>query len=548
MSFRVTRIPAVESGPWNKSRNKATVILPSDAGIVDLDSTRLMLRVRATVDVNMGGNVIKDVPYPVGFGACDDSAIARSAHCLVKNVNSRSSELGILLPARPYQNVLTNCIEAYTRSRSGMTQDTLFGRHVTEYYNPDAFSDLQGSIFFYGPRPQEPNVIVQEEAQWVTPEIAVPMSCLDSRARGMRQFPCAVFGDTTYSIEFEDKLTLLQMNDTVFDVQLCDDVNPIARDGVNYIGVFPADGDAGAPLVITGENDITQIPIWVGQYMILNYTQGEAVEQKNVKISGIQFAVDNAGNKSVQFSVYSLDDAVEGIPVADGAQCTNISLEWVEPDDATLKWSIEDIYLEPIQAVLPPKVLNDILSIPMGPNGMDLPYYDYEHFQFNVPQGSLYNCTINVGPGCVGMFSTFLADDSLEGMLNNIGEYSYSINGTNTSDGYKILVGYEGNCAYAQQTNRQLHNTRLKQFFRNIGIPLRKYDVPFQGLVDNPNRLQVSNAIFPQIIPNVPVPQVVQLTLRSAAGLLMGARTLDIFVMYKRTEQIRGGKVTIVNG
>ena len=147
------------------------------------------------------------------------------------------------------------------------------------------------------------------------------------------------------------------------------------------------------------------------------------------------------------------------------------------------------------------------------------------------------------------MFATFLANDSLEGIWNGVGEYSYSINGTNTSDGYRILVGYEGN-DFNFQVNRQLHNTRLKQFFRNIGIPLRKYEVPINSLVDLPARDTPSNAIFPQIIPNVPVAQVVQLTLRAdtANELAILQSTLDIFVMYKRTEQIRAGKVDIVNG
>lgn len=537
MSFRCTRIPAIETGPWDKRRNKATVVLPADAGIVDLDSTRLMLRTRATCNIQVNGDVLKDVPYPVGLGYCDGSTVARSAHCLVKNVNSRSSELGILLPARPYQNVLTNCIEAYTRSRSGMREDTLFGRHVTKYYNKDVFSDMQGSIFFYPSRPTVPDVPVTTESTWVTPDIAIPMYCLDSRARGMRQFPCAVFGDTTYSVEFEDNLTLIAPNNAVADIAV-NDVDAVEVGGDWKIGV------AGAELVLTDVNDINSIPLWVGQYVKITYTAtGEEPATRDVKIISIEFT--GAGECKLLIE----DPGVgAGLIVTEG-QVAEISLAWLEPVLGSAAWSIEDINLEPIQAVLPPQVLQEILAVPMGPNGMDLPYYDYEHFQFNVPETNVYNCTINVGPGCVGMFATFLANDSLEGIWNGVGEYSYSINGTNTSDGYRILVGYEGN-DFNFQVNRQLHNTRLKQFFRNIGIPLRKYEVPINSLVDLPARDTPSNAIFPQIIPNVPVAQVVQLTLRAdtANELAILQNTLDIFVMYKRTEQIRAGKVDIVNG
>ena len=548
MSFRVTRIPAMETGPWDKKRNKATVVLPGDAGIVDLDSTRLMLRTRATCDMMINGARVEDVPYPVGFGSCNGSRVARSAHCLVKNVNSRSSELGILLPARPYQNILTNAIEAYTRSRSGMRNDTLFGRHVSKYYNNDVFSDMEGSIFFYGPRPLEPNFLVEQKAQWVTPEIAVPMSCLDSRARGMRQFPCAVFGDTTYSVEFEDRLTLITDVDEVPDIP-CDDVNPVQRGEGWYIGVLPAGGDAGSPIILTDITQIDRIALWVGQYVTITCTPaGGAQIERDVKITSLKFNTEN----NVRRAEVTIENPGQGdgllIPEGNVA-VGGITLAWVTPIQGSLAWSIEDINLEPIQAVLPPKALQDILAVPMGPNGMDLPYYDYEHFQFNVPQTNVYNCTINVGPGCIGMFATFLADDSLEGKWNNVGDYAYTINGTSTTDGYKVLVGYEGNCDFANQVNRQLHNTRLKQFFKNIGIPLRKYDVPINSLVNDPDRQTASNAIFPQIIPNVPVPQVVQLTLRVADGAeAILANTLDIFVMYKRTEQIRGGKVTIVNG
>ena len=544
MSFRCTRIPSIETGPFNKQRNKATVVLPADAGIVDLDSTRLMLRTSVTCDMDVNGFTFTDVPYPVGFGYCAGSTIARSAHCLIKNVNSRSSELGVLLPARPYQNILTNCIEAYTRSRSGMREDTLFGRHVTKYYNKDVFSDIEGSIFFYPSRPTQVDVPQTNLSTWVTPELAIPMYCLDSRARGMRQFPCAVFGDTTYSVEFEDKLTLLSATNAVAD-QDVEAVNAIEVDGDWKIGV------AGAELVLADVSSLDEIPFWVGQYVKIIYTpqpeEGQPPEQltHDVRITSIVFTA--AGECKLLISDPQVGN---GLIVAQG-EVTGISLAWIEPNEGSLAWSIEDINLEPIQAVLPPDVLQEVLSVPMGPNGMDLPYYDYEHYQFNVPQTNIYNCTINVGPGCVGLFSTFLSEDSLEGNWNGVGEYSYSINGTNTSDGYRILVGYEGNDltnALNVQVNRQLHNTRLKQFFRNIGIPLRKYDTPFQGLIDKPNRYVPSNAIFPQIVPNVPVAQVVQLTLRAAAGNQIETNTLDIFVMYKRTEQIRSGNVEIING
>jgi len=415
-----------------------------------------------------------------------------------------------------------------------MREDTLFGRHTTKFYNKDVFSDLQGSIFFYPSRPSEPDVAVATESSWVTPEVAIPMYCLDSRARGMRQFPCAVFGDTTYSIEFEDNLTLIAPNDALGPFPV-NNVDAVQVGGDWKIGVPDAE------LVLTDINDINKIPVWVGQYIKIQYTAtGAEQATRDVKITSIEFTA--AGECKLLIEDPGVGD---GLIVDEGA-VADITLIWIEPDEGSVAWSIEDINLEPIQAVLPPQVLQEILAVPMGPNGMDLPYFDYEHFQFNVPATSVYNCTINVGPGCVGMFSTFLADDSLEGIWNNVKEYSYSINGTNTSDGYRILVGYEGNSNI--QLNRQLHNTRLKQFFRNIGIPLRKYEVPVNSLVNEPTRNTPSNAIFPQIIPNVPVAQVVQLTLRADAGQQLAARTLDIFVMYKRTEQIRAGNVDIVNG
>lgn len=530
MSFRVTRIPAIESGPWDTRRNKATVVLPADAGIVDLDSTRLMCRTKVTCSLVAEGERQNDVPFPVGFGYCDGTQVARSAHCLIKTVNSRSSALGILLPSRPYQNVLTSHLEAYTRSRSGMRADTLFGRCVTKWYNRDAFSGIPGSIFFYPEKftVGEPSIV---GPLMVTPEIPIPMYCLDSRARGMRQYPCAVFGDEPYSVEFEDHLTLVSALQGPANIP----VNNITSDAGNLIGT------AADPLILTGVADINEIPLWSNQFIHISFTpDGHPEQQLDVKIVSITFTAGNV----CQVVVEQIDGTAginTGFPNTDIA---DITINWIQPD--TVTWEIEDINLEVISAVLDPKTLQSILSIPLGPQGLDMPYLDYEQFQVNVPQTNLFNYSLTVGPGCVGILSLFLANDSLEGVWNNVTEYAYSINGTDTADGYRIFVGYEGNNTPDTVIGRQLHNTRLTQFFRNIGMKLRRYDIPVNG-VHGVNLEEPSYAIFPQIIPNVPVQQTVQITLRAAADPIP-ISTLWLFPMYKRTEQIRSGRVAIING
>jgi hypothetical protein len=535
MSFRTVRYPSVESGVFNKRHNKCTVKLPADAGIVDLDMCKLVLRTHIQADFTIGGVLHSDVPFPVGFGACAGTQVAQSPQVLIKNVNSKSSALGILLPSRPYQNVLTNTLEWYTRSRSTCRSSTLFGTFTTPYYNRDCFSGIAGSPFFYPNRPVAPGVAVTAGPVSVTPELEIPMYCLDSRARGMRQFPCQVFGDQFYNIEFEDILTLVSASEGPGNI----DVDDVTSTAGGLIGTLTN------PLILTGISDINRCPLWAGQYINVTFTVGG--EPATVASRVVSLTMTAGG--ALQVLVAPANDVGVGIPVgANDSECTNLFINWIQP--TTLSWEILDVDLEVTSAVLSPVELQRALSIPMGPQGLFLPYMDYEQYQINVPQTQLFNYAINVGPGCVGVLSMFLANDSLVGTWNNVTEYSYQINNVNTADGYRIYTGYEGNNGN-DAVGRQLHNTRIKQFFKNIGMQLRRYDVGVDSGVDLPNLLAPNWAMFPQVVPNVPVSQVVAITLRANSPIedpAMRASTLYMFPIYKRGEQIMGGKVQIING
>ena len=99
-------------------------------------------------------------------------------------------------------------------------------------------------------------------------------------------------------------------------------------------------------------------------------------------------------------------------------------------------------------------------------------------YTFTAAAGSEYSYTYPTPDGAVAFALFTPLNSALISGTDHAGSYTMQINGQSVDDLRTFYVGPEYDNNSAISVGRQLHNDRLRRFYRNIGKEMRRFDQP----------------------------------------------------------------------
>lgn len=285
---------------------------------------------------------------------------------------------------------------------------------------------------------------------------------------------------------------------------------------------------------VASQNDpyLDGCPWYVGAPVSLTYINNNVASVPNTVdtvITDVYITSDgvNAGGIRVVLA--------DSVAIADG--CTAPVLTFRDSTNNikfAVNWTIDEFYLEPFQITLTAKQQD---AAKKALENLEIPYIKQLLVQKNMPTTNVHTEVLQVPAGTVGMSLLTPQNLTLVSGFDNCEQYRWSINGKEQTN-QPILVGR------ADRVGRQIHNQMLKLHFGNLGQTMKKYDAEKDNYVSYGNK--ETHALYPLIVPNMPVEQIVQITLISN-GDAMNAKNLFFVHHMASTLKISGGKVKVMS-
>lgn len=195
-------------------------------------------------------------------------------------------------------------------------------------------------------------------------------------------------------------------------------------------------------------------------------------------------------------------------------------------------WTIDEVYLELVKIQLTPMQMQNAMK---SLANLELPFYDEYLIQRSCPdQATAHTEVIEVPANSVSLTALTPQNLTYVSGFDGVNSYRWSLDGKN-------LTNQNITCGSAATNQRALHNYFLKNYYANLGQPLKRYDAPRFDYNNTDDK--ATHAMFPVVLPNRPVPSIVQLQL--FADTPMAGKVIYYVATRQRVLKIAGGKVTV---
>jgi hypothetical protein len=474
---------------------------------------------------------------------------------MIRRAKEHASRVG-LISEKIFQNSVNGTLLSYTRSR----QEDLCAENLgmkLSYYNEnsnkatgtwtnvlnDAEPDYEyrGNVtpFFQLSTPSELGETVDSSkpSMMLTPEIYIPMthvSALANSHNARNQIPVAALGDLMYEFELDNRVRCAEyLEVSTWD---CEDAT---------VG---AGGDVPLQLSYQFEDnvDLKKLDLGIGIRVKIAYTGGTAAGSSTVgTISTIAVAANGTTTVTVEGTSLNNGDTITGVTLTyDDAPATPPEYEitdwWIEShnlqltpqqiDNATkaldnLVITFPDYYLKPEQMSDQSIYFEQTMQVPKGSRGVAVLTPQ------NITQADqaerLYSGFNKA------QFYRFQVTDERGVLMPTTNREVQVYQATGRFDGSSDEKDY--------WTNRGLHNIRLKDYFANVGMPLKKYDL-YEKTNSNKNL-----GFYPQMLIPSNEQNAMNFILRTDGQEEMDGKTVLFVFNRDRAIRMEQGRPVLVN-
>lgn len=528
MSIKLQKYRSNEGGPFGKTfRKNASFDLPAaSAGFTDLENSCLLVKMSAYCTANAGtsggggGTLI-----PVVFGERVNNIGPLSnggASALVKNVSVMSKSNSSIANSQRDQNVINCNLDYFLKTRS--EEKAMFQFNGGGDYNSGRDKGIQCSPFLSTSKPTDFTTEVTAISEHIETELRIPFKHIDAFARTIRQFPNSLVGDLVFKVEWE----------TFKDV--ITNANPLPVLGVSDLAATGGGGaqwgDAANPLKWTAReadtnfkiSDLDQSPFYIGCPLIITLTDSA---------SGADDSYSTISSLKVNGNYLEILLTTPIPPSSGAATATAVSLKQDIANDATFTWVINEASLEMAQLQLTPSQYEKSLEMTRNAG---MPWYDYRLIKETMAAANYFSKEIYIEPMCLGLVILTPQNKRLISSLDTAIDYRFSIDG-NAVDDRDIPVGLlTSNTGIG--VARQMHNHKLVQFYKNMGLTLKRFDLP--RLDYDSGGTEQNHHIYPLILPLVNKTQRVNITINASGN--MTSKDVYILPIYQRLLKFKNGK------
>lgn len=471
MSIRLTRYRSTENGTFSRlGRNLAHIKIPASAGFADLEHSTLVFRMR------MNTNLVRP------------ASLEGAAHMLIRRCKESTDRLGTV-SEKIFQNNVNGNLDNYMYSRQEGESARNLGMRAG-YYNAhgDQYTGtwtnaIDDAIPEYSPRgyvtpffqPSAPRFLgdtTTAASVMNRPEIHVPFKYISDLANSdnaRNQMPLMAIGSLHYEIELDNRLRCTQWEDTY--EWPC---NNVTADGSGNV--------AAVVLTETFEDNVAlrKLDLAVGTLVKVTWTGGSGgASEQNTEIT--QLAVSAAG-------VVTVTAALTGLTA--GQTLTGVTIDYRDPPANSPEYAIDDMWVELHRLQLTPQQLDGAVR---AMNNLEINFRDYYLKPEQLTAAPIYEQTMQVPRGSRGVAVLTPQNVTAANQFNrlysgwdNAERYRFQVTDSNgvlrdtTNRDVEVYVAagrFNGTSDLVDVwNNRALHNVRLKEFFANIGVDLKRYD------------------------------------------------------------------------
>lgn len=495
MAVRITRYRTQETGSFErKGRTRAHIKIPASAGFVDLERSSLVMRMRAKPPNNQGSIEVGDIELRPWNLDVEPSM-------LFTRTSERSSKIGIL-SEKIYHNIVDGTLSGYVKSRQedeaarnlGMRQG-YYNEHgqysqqsegdpddpddpwTNEIGDPLPKNLINTTVtpFFQCSLPEAVGTTQTLNSLALTPEIHIPLqhiSALANSSNARNQIPLVVLGDLEYELELDNRIRCTEYLDTGAAYDCVD----ATADGTGLLESVELAEE------YTLDYDLRKLTIGVGTLVRVTWTGGSG-GAGNAEGVVSEISVSTTGDVTYQLNIAGF---------ANDQTLTGVQLDYAPLPGTAVppEYEITDMFLQVHRLQLTPQ------QIELATRAMQNLVINYQDYFVKPEQMTLtpvYQQSQLVPKGSRGV-----AVLTPQNILNE-GQSQRLYSGWDNAELYQFQVTNEQGVLYPTTKqrvqvgsstgrfvgtstdvdiwcNRGLHNVRLKEYFANLQLPMKRYE------------------------------------------------------------------------